>query len=89
LLQGSALRYACVCVQEVPGMTVCWPGRGPGARPLGKLAYTLSGNFHYLPTGQNDFAIDRGFIMSAIPFFENMVKTEKEWWQAGGNSISS
>lgn len=70
-------------------MSVCWPGRGPSARPLGELACTVSGNFHYLPTGQNDFVIDRGFIMSAIPFFENMGKTEKEWWQGGGNSISS
>lgn len=87
LLPGSALR--CVWARGVRGMTVCWPGRGPSARPLGKLACTLSGNFHYLPTGQNDFGIDRGFIMSAIPFFENMGKTEKEWWQGGGNSISS
>lgn len=61
------------------GMTICWPGRGPSACLLGKLACTLSGNFHYLPTRQNDFAIDRGFIMSAVPFFENMDKTEREW----------
>lgn len=83
----ATLSDMCVC--RVRGMSVCWPGRGPSARPLGKLACTVSGNFHYLPTGQNDFVIDRGFIMSAIPFFENMGKTEKEWWQGGGNSISS
>lgn len=87
LLQGSD--FGCMCVWGVQGLTVCWPGKGPGASPLGKLACTLSGNFHYLPTSQNDFAIDRGFIMSAIPFFENMGKTEKKWWQEGGNSISS
>lgn len=95
---GSGLSWTLVsprCKAElsavcaVQGMTVCWPERGPSPRPLGELACTLSGNFHYLPTGQNDFAIDIGFIMSAIPFFENVGKREKEWWQGGGNSISS
>lgn len=95
---GSGLSWAlaspCCKAQlsalcAVQGMTFCWPGRGPSPRPLGELPRALRGNFHYLPTGQNDFAIDIGFIMSAIPFFENVGKTEKEWWQGGGNSISS
>lgn len=71
----AMLADVSVCGEQ--GMTVCWPGREPGSRPLGKLACTLSGKFCYLPAGQNDFAIDRGFVMSAIPFFENTGKTER------------
>lgn len=70
----------CLEMCTAQGMTICWPGQGPSVSVLGKLACTLSGNFHYLPTGQHDFAIDRGFIMSAILFFENMDKTVRERW---------
>lgn len=61
----------CVCV-------VGWPGMGSNNGLLWELDCVWSGNFHYLPTSQNDFAIDRGFIKLAIPVFENTDKKERK-----------
>lgn len=79
-LQASGLVlcvHACTC--KCSGMDdnmLAWNGTkslSPGWDEL-----YIKWNFHYLPTSQNDFAIDRAFIKSAVPLFENTNKKERE-----------